>query len=119
MYSRSRASENHSSQKSVMFQNEISTDPLFYETHLLAVKISESCILSIQFYAGSKFCVINTISPPESQKSISRILENWQEMAYQIDQRSILCLVRSELQSSLILQCFSRVFTTVIFESIE
>ena len=27
------------------------------------MKISESCILSIQFYAGSKFCVINTIAP--------------------------------------------------------
>ena len=25
-----------------------------------AVKISESCILSVQFYAGSKFCVTNT-----------------------------------------------------------
>ena len=25
---------------------------------------AESCILSIQFYAGSKFCVINTIAPP-------------------------------------------------------
>ena len=27
------------------------------------MKISESRILSIQFYAGSKFCVINTIAP--------------------------------------------------------
>ena len=27
------------------------------------MKISESCILSIQYYAGSKFCVINTIPP--------------------------------------------------------
>ena len=27
------------------------------------MKISESCILSIQFYVGSKFCVINTIPP--------------------------------------------------------
>ena len=61
MYSRSRASKNHFSQKSVTFQNEISTEPLFYEAHLLPVKISEGCILSIQFYAGSKFCVISTI----------------------------------------------------------
>ena len=30
--------------------------------HLLAVKISESCILSIQSFAGSKFCVINFFS---------------------------------------------------------
>ena len=63
MYSRSRASKNRCSKKSVMFQNEISTDPYFYEPHLLAVKISESCILSIQFYAGSTFCVINIIPP--------------------------------------------------------
>ena len=55
MYSRSRASKNRCSQKSVTFQNEISMKPLFYEPHLLAVKISESCILSIQLYAGSKF----------------------------------------------------------------
>ena len=34
-----------------------------YKPYLLPVKISESCILSIQFYAGSKFCVINTIAP--------------------------------------------------------
>ena len=27
------------------------------------MKISESCILSIQFYVGSKYCVINTVSP--------------------------------------------------------
>ena len=64
MYSRSRASKHLCSQKSV-FRNEISTEAYFYEPHLLAVKISESFILSIQFYAGSKFCVINTISPPQ------------------------------------------------------
>ena len=33
--------------------------------NLLAVKISKSCILSIEFYAGSKFCVINTTASPE------------------------------------------------------
>ena len=64
MYSQRRASKNRFSQKSVTFKNEISTDPLFYEPHLLAVKISESCIFFIQFYAGSDFCVINTIPPP-------------------------------------------------------
>ena len=63
MYSRSRENKNRCSQKSVTFQNEISTEPQFNEPHLLAVKISESCILSIQFYVGSKFCVINTIPP--------------------------------------------------------
>ena len=61
MYSRSRVSKNRCSQKSITFKNEISTEPLFYEAHVLPVKISESCILPIQFYAGSKFCVINTI----------------------------------------------------------
>ena len=64
MYSRSRANKSHCSQKSVTFQNEISMEPEFYEPHLLAVKISENGILSIQFYVGSKFCVINTIPPP-------------------------------------------------------
>ena len=67
MYSRSRASKNRCSQKSVMFQNEIRTEPLFYEPHLLVVKIYESCILSVQFFAGSKFCVINTIAPSQMQ----------------------------------------------------
>ena len=38
-------------------------EPQFYEPYLLPVKISENCILSIQFYAGSKFPVINTIAP--------------------------------------------------------
>ena len=66
MYSQSRANKNHCSQKSVAFQNEISMEPLFYEPHLLAVKILESCILSIQFYVGSKFCVISTIPPLKS-----------------------------------------------------
>ena len=64
MYGRSRASKNRCSQKSFKFQNEISTEPKLYEPHILAVKISESCILSIQFYEGSKFCVISTIPPP-------------------------------------------------------
>ena len=32
------------------------------------MKISESCILSIQFYAESKFCVINTIPPLKQDK---------------------------------------------------
>ena len=63
MYSRSRASKNRGSQKSITFRNEISTETKFYEPHLLAVKIPERCILSTQFYAGSKFCVVNTISP--------------------------------------------------------
>ena len=36
--------------------------------HVLAVTISESCILSIQFYAGSKFCVISTIPPPNVKR---------------------------------------------------
>ena len=39
-------------------------------------------------------------------KSISKILENWQKMAYHIDQRSIRCWVKSKLQSALKLQCF-------------
>ena len=64
MYSRSRASKNRCSRKSVRFQNEISEEPQFYEPDLLVVKISEICILSVQFYAWSKFCVINTISFP-------------------------------------------------------
>ena len=64
MYSQSRASKNLCSEKSAMFQNEISTEPLFYKPHLSTVEISEGCILSIQFYAGSKCCVTNTIAPP-------------------------------------------------------
>ena len=59
MYGRSRANKNRCSQKSLTFQNEIITEASFYEPHLLPVKISESCILSSQFYAGSKFCVIS------------------------------------------------------------
>ena len=55
MYSRSRASKNRCCLKSVTFQKEISTEPLFHEKHLLAVKILESCILSIQFYGGQSF----------------------------------------------------------------
>ena len=49
--------------KSIMLEMLI-TEPLFYEPHLLPVKSLESCILSIQFYARPKFCVINTIAPP-------------------------------------------------------
>ena len=61
MYGRSKANKNRGSQKSITFQKNI------YGTLTVegvSVKISESCILSIQFYAGSKFCVINTIPPP-------------------------------------------------------
>ena len=64
MNGRSRANKNHSGQKSITFQNKIITEPLLYKSYLLPVKISENCILSIQFYAGSKICVINTIFPP-------------------------------------------------------
>ena len=52
------------SQKSARFQNKISMEHLFYGPHLLAKKISESYILSIQYYAESNFCVVNTIAPP-------------------------------------------------------
>ena len=64
MYGQSRSNKNLCTQKFVMFQNEETTEPQFYEPHLLAVKISESCALSIQFYVGSKFCEINAIAPP-------------------------------------------------------
>ena len=64
MYGRRRANQNRCSRKSITLQNEIITEPKFYEPHLLPVKISESCILSIQFYVGSKLCVINTITAP-------------------------------------------------------
>ena len=63
MYGRSRANKNRGSQKSITFQNEIITEPYFYEPLILPVKISESCILSIQFYAGSRFCVIDSTAP--------------------------------------------------------
>ena len=49
MYSRSRESKKRCSQKSVMFKNEISMGPYFYEPYLLAVKISESFILPSKF----------------------------------------------------------------------
>ena len=55
MYGRSKANKNHCRQKSITFQNKIIMGHLFYEPHLLPVKISESCILSIQFYAGQSF----------------------------------------------------------------
>ena len=57
----------------------------------------------------------------KAKKSVSKILENWQKMAYQIDQRSIQCWVRSKLQSALILQCFLEFSPPfrVTFESIE
>ena len=64
MYGRSKANKNHCSQKSITFQNKIVAEPSLYKPYLLSVKISESYILSIQFYAGSKFYVINTIPPP-------------------------------------------------------
>ena len=64
MYGRSRANKNRCSQKSTMFQNKIITEPYLYKPYLLLVKISESCILSIQFYAGSKFCLISTKASP-------------------------------------------------------
>ena len=64
MYGRSRANKNRCSQKSVMFQNEMIMEAYFYKPHLLPVKTSDSCVLSIQFYVGSKFYVFNTIAPP-------------------------------------------------------
>ena len=64
MYGQSRANKNRCSQKSVTFQNEMIMGAYFYKPHLLSVKTSDSCVLSIQFYAGSKFCVIDTIAPP-------------------------------------------------------
>ena len=67
----SQASKNHCSQKSATFRNEISTEFKSYEPRFLAVKISESHILSIQFYARSNFCAINTISPLKPRKKNS------------------------------------------------
>ena len=55
MYSRSKASKNRCGQKFVAFQNEISTEPQFFELYLLDVKISESCILTVQFFRGQSF----------------------------------------------------------------
>ena len=42
---------------------------------LIAVEISEICILSVQFYAGSMFGVINTIAPLEG-RCFSEIIES-------------------------------------------
>ena len=39
------------------------------------MKISESYVLSVQFYAGSKFCVFNTIAALEAFVSIG--IENF------------------------------------------
>ena len=63
MYSLSRAGKH---KKYVTFQNEVSTvwSRKLYEPPLLSVKMSESCILFIQFYVGSTFCVINTMFAP-------------------------------------------------------
>ena len=66
MYGGSRANKNRCTcgQKPVTFQNETIMEAYFYKPHLLPVKTSDSCVLSIQFYAGSKFYVFNTIAPP-------------------------------------------------------
>ena len=75
MYCRSRATKNRCSQKSLMFQNEIINEPQFYEPHLLPVKISASCTLSIKFYAGSKFYVINTIASLKASSNEKTLLQ--------------------------------------------
>ena len=53
-----------------------------YKPYLLSVKISESCILSIRFYAGSKFFVINTIPPLKDKISGISILKRAWRVIY-------------------------------------
>ena len=70
-----RATKNRCSQKSLTFQNEIIKEPQLYEPHLLPVKISASCTLSIKFYAGSKLYVINTITPLKASSKEKTLLQ--------------------------------------------